>query len=307
MREIKIFGHKNPDTDSVCSAIALAHYEKCLGIKAIPYVLGEISKETQFVLDYFKVKKPEILQSVDKDDNIMLVDHNEKKQSVDNRDEATILAVIDHHRVTDFHTDAPLYFRSEPVGSTATIIAKMYVEAKFVMPAPVAGLLLSAILSDTLMFTSPTCTNADKAVGEQLAEKLKINIEEYATKMFKEGSELDDMTEVEILNMDCKPFAVNGYDLKIAQVTTLDLPSVKERTDKFLNKMNEICEEENLNMFILAITDLVNSGSEMIVCGKDKHIADKAFDMKPEENSKFLEGILSRKKQIVPMVTDATK
>ncbi len=307
MSELKIFGHKNPDTDSVCSAIALAHYEKNLGIKAIPYILGDISKETQFVLDYFKVKKPEVLKSVDENDKIMLVDHNEKKQSVEGRDKATILGVIDHHRITDFHTDTPLYFRSEPVGSTATIIAKMYVEAKFVVPQPVAGLLLSAILSDTLMFTSPTCTNADKVVGEQLAEKLNINIEEYATKMFKEGSELDDMTELEILNMDCKPFSVNGYDLKIAQVTTLDLESVKARTDNFLNNMNDICKDENLNLFILVVTDLVNSGSEIIVCGNDKHISDKAFNMKSEENSKFLEGILSRKKQVVPMVTDASK
>ncbi len=307
MREVKIFGHKNPDTDSVCSAIALAYYEKCLDIKAKPYVLGEINKETQFVLNYFKIKKPEILKTVNKDDRIMLVDHNEKKQSVDNRDEATILAVIDHHRVSAFHTDEPLYFRAEPVGSTATIIAKMYVEAKFVMPAPIAGILLSAILSDTLMFTSPTCTKADKTIGEQLAKKLNINIEEYSTRMFKEGSELDDMTEVEILNMDCKPFAVNGYDLKIAQITTLDIESVRERTDKFLYKMNEICQEENLNMFILVITDLVNSGSEIVVCGKDKHIGDKAFDMNPEENSKFIGGILSRKKQVVPMVTDASK
>lgn len=307
MEELKIFGHKNPDTDSVCSAIALSAYENLLGVKAKPYVLGEISKETKFVLDYFKVATPELLKNVDENDKLMLVDHNEAKQSVDGREKATILNVIDHHRITDFHTDTPLYFRAEPVGCTATIIAKMYSEANLEMPREVAGLIVSAILSDTLIFTSPTCTETDKIICNKLADKLELNIQEYGMKMFKEGSELDDMTELEILEVDCKPFEVNGYSLKIAQVTTLDLESVKVRTEKFLVEMNNICENENLGAFILVITDLINSGSEIIACGKDKHISDKAFDMKSDENSKFVKGILSRKKQVVPMVTDASK
>ncbi len=307
MKELKIFGHKNPDTDSVCSAIALATYENALGLKSKPYVLGKISKETEFVLNNFGVEKPELLESVEEGDRVMLVDHNEAKQSVDNREKAIILSVVDHHRISDFHTDAPLYFRSEPVGCTSTIIAKMFSEARLEIPEKIAGLMVSAILSDTLMFTSPTCTETDKVICTKLAELIKLDIKEYGTKMFKEGSALGDMTEEEILNMDCKPFEVNGYNFKIAQINTLDLESVKERTDKFLEKMNEACKEEKLGVFILIVTDLVNSGSEMIVCGSDKHIADKAFDMKPEENSKFLEGILSRKKQVVPMVTDASK
>ncbi len=307
METIKIFGHKNPDTDSVCSAIALSVYEEKLGVSAKPYILGDISKETQFVLDYFKVEKPELLNSVNENDKVMLVDHNEAKQSVDGREKATILSVVDHHRISDFHTDTPLYFRAEPVGCTCTIVAKMFGEANIDIPKNIAGLLMSAILSDTLMYTSPTCTPVDKEVCEKLASLIGIDTKEYGTKMFKEGSALGDMTENEILNMDCKPFEVNGYSLKIAQVNTLDLESVKERTNKFLSEMNNICEAENLGAFILVVTDLVNSGSEMIVCGKDKHLADKAFDMKPEENSKFLSGVLSRKKQVVPMVTDASK
>ena len=161
---MKIFGHKNPDTDTITSAIVLADLQNALGNAATAYRLGDLNKETAFVLDYFKVESPELLTFVGDDDTVILVDHNEFAQSVDGIEKATPYMVIDHHRVSGFNSAEPLFFRAQPVGCTATILYQMYEENDVAIKPEIAGLMASAIVSDTLSFKSPTCTELDQEV-----------------------------------------------------------------------------------------------------------------------------------------------
>lgn len=304
---IKIFGHKTPDTDSTCSAIAYANLKNKLGIKSQAYVLGNISKETEFVLNYFKMKKPEILNSIKKGDTMILVDHNEKKQSVDNRDDGEILEVIDHHRVSDFHTNQPLYFRSEPIGCTCTIISKMYMEKNIEIEKNIAGILLSAILSDTLLYTSPTCTDEDKKIGDMLEKIAQVSYKEYGKEMFKEGSDISNMTVKEILEIDAKPFEIGNKKIKIAQVTVLETKEIFEKETNILKEMEKISMKENYKLFILVVTDLMKNGSYILIKGEDREIGCKIFKMETKATNKFLDGVVSRKKQVVPLLYDGYK
>jgi len=181
---ILVFGHKNPDTDTICSAIAYAELKGKLGKDVKAVRLGEVNEETKFVLNYFKVEKPELIESVSGKE-IMLVDHNERTQTADGFEEAKVLELVDHHRISNFNVDEPLYVRMEPVGCTATIILKLFKENNL-LPAPTtAGLMLSAIISDTLLFKSPTCTECDVKAGKELAEIAGVNVEEYGLEMLK--------------------------------------------------------------------------------------------------------------------------
>ena len=174
---ILVFGHKNPDTDTICSAIAYAELKNKLGKDVKPVRLGEINEETKYVLDYFKVEKPELVENV-AGKEIILVDHNERTQTADGFEEAKVLELIDHHRISNFNVDEPLMVRMAPVGCTATIILGMYKENELVPSKEVAGLMLSAIISDTLLFKSPTCTVCDVKAGKELAEIAGVNLEE---------------------------------------------------------------------------------------------------------------------------------
>ena len=202
-KEILIFGHKNPDTDSICSAIAFSELKNKTGENTIPIRLGEISKETEFVLNYFNVEAPKLQTNVSGEE-VILVDHNERTQTADGIEEAKILELVDHHRISNFHTDEPLKVRMEPVGCTSTILYGLYKEASIIPEKKVAGLMLSAIVSDTLLFKSPTCTEIDIKAAKELADIAEVNLEKYGLEMLIAGTNLDDKTEEELLNMDMK-------------------------------------------------------------------------------------------------------
>ncbi len=307
METIKIFGHKVPDTDSTCSAIAYAKLKNELGIKATAHVLGEINNETKFVLKHFNVETPELLEEVGEGEKVILVDHNEAKQSIEGREKCEILEVIDHHRVSDFHTTLPLYFRSEPVGCTCTIVAKMYMENKVEIKKDIAGILLSAILSDTLMYKSPISTEEDKKIGSMLEKIAEINHETYGREMIEAGSKFNVMTEKEILEIDAKTFEIEGIEIRIGQLIALDIGKIMERKDKLIIEMEKVCEENKYNLFVLVMTDIMKNGSEVIIVGKDKSIGEKSFSIPKNENSKFMDGVVSRKKQVVPLIYDSFK
>ncbi|EAC6951250.1 manganese-dependent inorganic pyrophosphatase, partial [Listeria monocytogenes] len=186
MTKTLVFGHKNPDTDTICSAISYAELKKAQGADIEAVRLGELNSETAFVLDYFQVTAPRLVQTVANEvSEVTLVDHNERQQSADDIDEVTVTAVVDHHRIANFETSDPLYYRAEPVGCTTTILLKMFRENEVEVSKTVAGLMLSAIISDTLLFQSPTCTEEDKVAAEKLALIADVDIQTYGMEMLK--------------------------------------------------------------------------------------------------------------------------
>lgn len=236
---------------------------------------------------------------------VILVDHNERSQSIDGLDEAEILEIIDHHRVANVFTGTPIYFRNEPVGSTATIIASIFFENGRRPSKKIAGILAAAIISDTLLFKSPTATNTDKIMLKRLQKIIDIDVEKFAMEMFKAGTSLTGKTPKELLNEDLKVFTVNEEKIGIAQVYTMDPGSLKEMKSDLLTLMEERRNKEGYATFILMLTDIFKQASEMIVVGENKELIGKAFGKTIEKNSFYAPGVLSRKKQVVPPITTA--
>jgi len=306
MAETLIFGHKNPDTDTICSALAYADLKTKLGEEAVPARLGTVNKETQYALDYFGVEAPKLIEKVEDDAAVILVDHNEFQQSVDNIKNAQIKEVIDHHRIANFETREPLYFRAEPVGCTATILNKMYKEKGISVSKEVAGLLLSAILSDSLLLKSPTCTNEDVEAAHELAKIADVNLETYGLKMLQAGADLSDKSVEELITMDAKEFSMGNAKVEIAQVNAVDTSEVYKSQDELVNVISTRVNENELDLFLFVVTDILNNDSEVFAVGNGKNKVETAFDVKLDENDRaLLKGVVSRKKQIVTALTDA--
>lgn len=304
MEKILVFGHKSPDTDTIASSIAMAYLQTKLGKVAVPKRLGNISKETEFALNHFKIGVPELLDSVSEEDTVILVDHNDSAQSVDNMLNSKIYMVADHHRISGFHTSAPLYYYAEPVGCTCTILYKLFNDNNVVIPADVAGLMLSAIISDTLLFKSPTCTEKDKVVAEALAKISNTDINTYGLAMLKAGTDLSSFSEEELINLDGKKFTLKDIvPAKVAQVNTADIDEVMLRKANLEKAMTAEIEKEGFELFILLITDIINSNSQVIVLGSKSDIVERAYNVKLVDNTAFLPGVVSRKKQVIPVIT----
>lgn len=303
MGKILIFGHKNPDTDSITSSLVMEDFEKRLGKNVEATRLGNVNKETQYVLDYLKIDAPRLIESVEDGQEVILVDHNEAKQSVDNRENAKILKVIDHHTM-DFTVGYPLYYRAEPAGCTATVIYKMYKENNLEIEKNIAILMISAIISDTLLFKSPTCTKEDKEVVLKLNEVAGLNIEEYGLEMLKAGTDLSDYSEEELINLDAKEFTIGEGKTIVAQVNTASIEEVMQRKEKIEVAINKTIEDKDLDLFMFVITDIINSNSQTITIGKNSALIEKSYNVKLENNTAFLPGVVSRKKQIIPVLTE---
>jgi len=239
--------------------------------------------------------------------NVILVDHNERSQSAEGLEQAEILEIIDHHRVADVQTDTPLFIRAEPLGSTATIVYKMFVEKQGAITRKVAGMLLSAILSDTLMFNSPTTTQDDKVAARRLATIAEIDIDDYGRKMFSVSMSLKGSSPTEILAIDRKRFSFGKNAVFISQINTLDFKSIIEMEEELERAMEEFVLENECDLYILMITDVVGCGTELVVAGRAKDLTLKAFGLPFSERSVFLPGVVSRKKQIVPKLTYAAQ
>lgn len=301
---ILVFGHKNPDTDTICSAIAYAELKNKLGKDVKAVRLGEINEETKYALNYFKVEKPELVENV-AGKEIILVDHNERTQTADGFEEAKVLELIDHHRISNFNVDEPLYARVEPVGCTATIILKLFKENGLAPSKETAGLMLSAIISDTLLFKSPTCTQCDAKAGKELAEIAGVDLKEYGLEMLKAGTALGDKSEAELLNMDMKIFEIDSAKIGVAQVNTVNEAEVLERKEKLLAEIDNIIAKEGLKFFMLAITNILTNDSAALISGDGNDVVEKAFGEKVDSNLVTLKGVVSRKKQIIPPLTKA--
>lgn len=306
MGKILVFGHKSPDTDSVTSAIVMTNLERKLGNEDVyACVLGKLNKETKYIFDYLNIDEPELLEKIEDGQEVILVDHNEFKQSVDGIENAKILKVVDHHRICGLNTAEPLYYRAEPVGCTATVLYKMYKEKNVEIDKIVATLMLSAIISDTLLFKSPTCTKEDVEIAEELNKIACLNIEEYGLAMLKAGTDLSDVSAEGLVALDAKEITIAGnINSVIAQVNTASIPDMLERKEEIENAMKKVIEEKNLDLFFFAITDIINSNSQVIALGKEASLVEKSYNVTLENNTAFLKGVVSRKKQIIPVLTE---
>lgn len=303
-----IFGHQNPDTDAIGTAIAFSYLQNKLGYDTEAVALGNPNDETQYALDKFGFKAPRVVKTVKNEvDSVMLVDHNEPQQSVADIDQVNVSWVVDHHRIMNFNTANPLYYRAEPVGCTSTVVWKMYKENGVEIPANIAGIMLSAIISDTLLLKSPTTTQDDKNAVEFLAKVAGVDYQEYGLSLLKAGTNIASKTEKELIHLDAKSFELNGHIVRIAQINTVDLPEAMERKAAFMKEMQNASASDNYEMFMLVITNILDSNSEAIVVGTDecKLLFEKAFDKKLVDSSVALPGVVSRKKQVVPPLTKA--
>lgn len=305
MEKILVFGHKNPDTDSICSTIAYATLKTKLGLNVEPVRLGDLNGESQFALKHFHVEAPRFVETVANEaKEVILVDHNERQQSATDIDQVQILEVIDHHRIANFETSGPLYYRGEPVGCSSTIVNKLYKENGIDIPKQIAGLMVSAIISDSLLFKSPTCTEQDVAAARELAEIAGVDIESYGLELLKAGADLSDKTVEQLISLDCKEFQMGNAKVQIAQVNAVDPKDVLVREAEIEDAISKIIEEKGLDLFFFVVTDILNSDSVGLALGNATNTVEKAYNVQLVDNKALLKGVVSRKKQIVPVLTD---
>ncbi len=296
---LHVFGHKSPDTDSICSAIAYAYLKNVIGEEAKAFRLGEINNETKLVLEKFEMDAPPLLESA-ADKDVVLVDHNEFDQSADDIEQANIVEVVDHHKIK-FGWDRPIYFLTVPAGSTATIIANKFFQKGVKMPENIAGILLSAILSDTVIFKSPTTTSEDKEMARKLAEIAGVeNMEAWGIEMFKAKSALSEKSARDLIYNDYKVYEFAGKRVLIDQLEVVDGEEVLSRKDEIMEEMKKVKEEEGFFAVLVLVTDIMKEGSTALLVADDVEPFEKAFNVKFENGQAWLEGVMSRKKQVVP-------
>lgn len=306
MSKVLVFGHKNPDTDTITSAIVYAYLKKQIGVDAEAVRLGEVNNETKYALEKFGFESPRLIGDVSEEtEEVILVDHNERQQSADGIEKVKVKEVIDHHRIANFETADPLYYRAEPVGCTATILNKIFKEKNVEIPSNIAGLMLSAIISDTLLFKSPTCTDEDVQAGKELAEKAGVNAEEYGLAMLKAGADLSDKALEDLLSIDAKEFTFGSVKSIVAQVNAVDVNDVLNRQVELVSLLEKNVEENGLQLFFFIITDILNNDSVAVVAGSAKEAAAKAFGKELVNDRIELPGVVSRKKQVVPVLTES--
>ena len=300
---LHVIGHKNPDTDSICSSIVLSYF-----LDGIPIRLGNINSETEFILNKFGVKMPRHLTSA-KNKDVFLVDHSEHIQSIDDLKDGNLIGIIDHHKI-NISTSEPIIYISKPVGCTATIIAELYFKNAMELiggknkelKPELAGLLLSSILSDTVLFKSVTTTDLDIEISNKLANIAKIDdVQSYGMEMLTAKSLIDKMSSKEIAFMDYKDFDFKGKKVGMGQVEVINTSFIDTKIDEILNIMDEKLKMQGYEFILFVVTNIIKEGSMIFVIGNTS-IFENAFNVKLIENRVYLDGVMSRKKQIVPPI-----
>ena len=304
---ISVVGHSNPDTDSVISAIGFATLLTAQGQEAKACMqsnLADLNPESKVVLEKFGLEAPEeITDAADKD--IALVDFSDLAQGPPNLADANVVAVVDHHKIGDLTTNSPILFRAEPVGCSATVLNTMFKEAGIAIPPKVAGGMLSAILSDTVNFKSPTCTETDKiAVSELKAVAGVEDTDALFMDMLKAKSAVAGVPSKELLFRDYKDFDMKGKKVGVGQLELASLDQVAEIRDDLLKAMAEV-KADGRHSVLLMLTDVVKEGTDLVVLSEDPALIEGAFDGKLENDSMWIEGMMSRKKQTVPNLQKA--
>ena len=298
-------GHIIPDSDSVCSAISLAYLLNKIGRAATPARQGELNPETKFILDKFGFEAP-VLKTSFAGDELFITDYSDIAQAPQDLDKTTVVGIVDHHKLGDITTSAPLECWIRPVGCTNTIVKEMYDYHKVEIPKNIASIMLCAILSDTVIFKSPTSTAIDLQVVRELAKI--AGIEDFGAlgmEMFKVKSEVEGTPIRELVMRDYKNFDMHGSKVGVGQLEVVDGSVFDKIKDELMEDIKKVKDEQNLHTVALLLTDIMKEGSEILVSSDDTSIFEKAFNCKLEDGKVWLDGCLSRKKQIIPFLEPA--
>ena len=302
-----IYGHINPDTDAIVSPIVLADYltKKGAQKEIIPCRLGDPNKETLYALDFFNFSVPMKVDDPTGADEIILVDHNSPEQSLDFAN-ANIVGLIDHHAITGFYSNDPITIITKPVGCTCTILYELYKTNDIEISKDIAGLIVSAIISDTLLLKSPITTEEDIYAVGNLSEYIDLQYNTYGMELLQAGCDVSDLTEDEIINLDSKFYEVNGYRMQIAFLNSVDVITfINERKDKVIKSIKEFVETNKMQLFILVIVNIIDMDSTCLTGGDYTTAVEKAFNVTIVNDEVFLKGISSRKKEVYPRIARA--
>ena len=301
-----IFGHKNPDTDAIVSSIVMADFEKERGNPNYiqPCRLGNVNSETRFVLKYWNQAIPTLITESSPATEVILVDHNSYLQSTDDLKQSNVVKIIDHHALAGMETLSPINVLIKPVGCTSTIIYELYNLYKVNIKNDIAGLMLSAILSDTILLKNSITTDEDINAVKNLANLTGINYEQYGYDMLLAGTNVSSMSEYEIINMDSKKYSVNNYLIQLSWLNSIDIKAVTKRKIKFVEEMQKAIDNENIDLYVLNILDILNMSSTAIVIGDLSRAVEEAFDVKIEDNEVFLKTVTVRKKDLYPPIAE---
>ena len=298
-------GHTTPDSDSICSAISLAYLLNKIGRPAIPARQGPVSPETQFILDKFGFEAP-LLKTEFAGEELFITDYSDKGQAPADIDKATVVGIVDHHKLGDITTSTPLECWIRPVGCTNTIVKEMYDFHKVEIPANIAGIMMCAILSDTVIFKSPTCTDTDIKAVRELAKICEIeDFGALGMEMFKVKSQVIGTPIRDLVMRDYKNFDMHGTKVGVGQLEVVDGSVFDDIKDELMADIKKVKEENNLHTVALLLTDIIKEGSEVLVTSDDISVFEKAFNCKLVDGKVWLDGCLSRKKQIIPFLEPA--
>lgn len=302
MTKLSVVGHKNPDTDSIVSALsAVEYFKKVHGIQAQAFRAGEPNNEAKFIFRKFGVEMPEIIKKAE--GKVALVDHNETTQTFDGLDFDQVEYILDHHKMS-VKTERPIFVRMEPIGSTSSLIGKLMISLGKDISEQTAKLLLAGILSDTLNFTSPTTTEKDKEIAAKLNEIAKINIESFVSEMFEAKSSLDGISIEEIITLDYKVFELGGKKIGVGTWETTGPESVNSKKVEIMEALKSEKEKNNLDFILFMVVDILKQVSYMyVVSESEKELAEKVFKVEAVDGLMELPGVVSRKKQVMPPLT----
>ncbi|WP_303002438.1 manganese-dependent inorganic pyrophosphatase [uncultured Dialister sp.] len=308
MSKVYVTGHKSPDTDSIAAAISYSYLKRQLGMDAVAARAGEPNKETKFALDYFKVEAPVLLTNVarkseeDEKTKLILVDHNESKQCVDGIKDAEVLELIDHHRLGDFETESPIFILIRPVGCVNTVIYGLYKQNGVKPSKEVAGMMLSAIISDTVLFRSPTCTEEDKKAVKELAEIAGVDYEKYGMDMLKAGADISDYSAEKLAHNDTKEFEAGGKTFSCGQISVMDVEPINAKKADIMKALEATKAEKNYEASYLMVTNILTEDTYLWFTEGAEAAAEKAFGKKAENGMVYLPKVMSRKKQVAPFL-----
>ncbi len=305
MSKVIVIGHKSPDTDSIAAAITYSNLKRELGMDAAAYRAGELNKESKFALGYFGVEAPEFIDHVEAGQQVILVDHNESKQCVDGIKDAEVIELVDHHRIGDFETASPIFILFCPVGCVNTIIYNLYKLNNVKPSRAMAGMMLSAIISDTVLFRSPTTTDKDREAVKELAELAGVNYEEYGMEMLKAGADISDYPAEKLAGNDTKEFESAGKVFTVGQISVMDVEPINAKKADIMAALEKNRAAHNYVASYLMVTNILTEDTYLWFTDGAKDVAEKAFNKTAEDNCVYLPKVMSRKKQVSPQLIKA--
>jgi len=304
MTPIQIIWHKNPDTDATLSALIMADFLTQAWYQATAYIQWELNKETEYLLEKYAISKPEIKTVLDPTIEVCLVDHNESSQSIDNLSECQVTWLVDHHKI-DFKTSQPLYMRVEPLCSTASILYKMYRENNLEISKEIARMMLACMMSDSLLWKSPTTTQEDKKIAHELQKISGIsNLEAFAMPMFEAKSDVSDLSAKELIQYDYKIFETNWRKFGCWAMETTSANKIIERKTEIISWLQELKAAQNLDFIMLCVVDILKENNTTLVTDEDSATLENIFWVQVRENEADLWNRISRKKQLAPLATE---